>query len=185
VSMTAVGASGRRSVALAFGVIGCVMKQLWSRRWFRFAAGATALLAGSLVFLCWYFGIGTPREPPLRERLLGRWLFTSKNTWVEFKADGTYDAQFIIANAEGERAETVLTSQYRWLDDEHIERKSSPGESLRAMGLDKAIDWNKLDEKAKSAIAGPEVEKAKVVLTGEDLSLLYESGKVERFKRVK
>jgi hypothetical protein len=111
---------------------------------------------------------------------------TSENTWLEFKTDGTFDAQiFLVNKATGEREENTYTGQYRWLDDEHIEKKSSRRELLRAAGLDRLIDWEKMDEKTKAELAGADVEKAKVVIEGENLSLLYDGGKVERLKRAK
>src|SRR5262249_54495746 len=107
-----------------------------------------------------------------------------ENTWLEFKTDGTFEAQdFLVDKATGERGEFTYPGQYRWLDDEHIEEKISCRELLRASGLDVLIDTLTMDEKAKAELAGADTEKAKVVIEGESLSLLYDSGKVKGLKR--
>jgi hypothetical protein len=161
-----------------------VNQRLWLRRWF-LALLAVIVLCGVVVFISWYFGIWNGRKPSLRDQLLGRWL-TSENTWLEFKTDGTFDAQYFLVNkATGERKEGTYTGQYRWLDDEHIEKKSDPREVLRSTGLDRLIVWEKMDEKSKAELVKVHTEKAKVVIEGESLSLLYDSGKVERLKRAK
>src|SRR5262245_28108256 len=111
---------------------------------------------------------------------------TPEKTWLEFKTDGTVDTQYFLANkATGEREENTYTGQYRWLDDEHIEKKFSRRELLRVTGLDRLIDWENMDEKTKAELDEVDIEKAKVVIEGESLSLLYDSGKVERLKRAK
>jgi hypothetical protein len=161
-----------------------VAQQLWLRRWF-LALVAGVVLCGVIVLLTWYFGIGNWRKPSLRDQLAGKWV-TSENTWLEFKTDGTFDVQYYLVNiATGERKENTYTGQYRWLDDEQIEKKTSRRELLRATSVEVLIDWEKMDEKSKAELAGADIEKAKVVIEGENLSLLYDSGKVERLKRAK
>jgi hypothetical protein len=161
-----------------------VNQRLWLRRWF-LALLAVIVLCGGVVFVSWYFGIWNWRKPWLRDQLLGRWV-TSENTWLEFKTDGTFEVQaFLVNKATGERGEFTYMGQYRWIDDEHIEEKTSRRDLLRASGLDMLIEMLTKDEKAKAELAGTDIEKAKVVIEGESLSLLYDNGKVKRLKRAK